>query len=112
MMLEVEAIIARYPEAKLTPVWTHSAEPSVCDPNHRMVGIIQETATSLISRKPVPVVSLGATDCKHWRHGGVPAYVYGCTPNNMAKPDEWVDIEEYLHVVRTHVLSAAAYLSQ
>jgi hypothetical protein len=29
----------------------------------------------------------------------------------MAKPDEWVDVEEYLHVVRTHVLSAAAYLA-
>lgn len=112
MLREVEAIVARYPAAKLTPVWTHSAEPSVCDPNHRMVGIIQETASSLIGRKPVPVVSLGATDCKHWRHRGVPAYVYGCTPNNMAKPDEWVDIEEYLHIVRTHVLSAAAYLAR
>jgi succinyl-diaminopimelate desuccinylase len=76
-----------------------------------MVGIIKATAESLIGKKPVPVVSLGATDCKHWRHRGVPAYVYGCTPNNMAKPDEWVDIEEYLHVVRTHVLSAAAFLS-
>jgi succinyl-diaminopimelate desuccinylase len=104
-------IVARHPDATLTPVWTHSAEPSVCDPNHPMVGIIKATAESLIGKKPVPVVSLGATDCKHWRHRGVPAYVYGCTPNNMAKPDEWVDIEEYLHVVRTHVLSAAAFLS-
>jgi succinyl-diaminopimelate desuccinylase len=112
MMHEVERILARHPEATLTPVWTHSAEPSVCDPNHRMVGIIQSTAATLTGRTPVPVVSLGATDCKHWRHRGVPAYVYGCTPNNMAKPDEWVEIEEYLHVVRTHVLSAAAYLGE
>jgi succinyl-diaminopimelate desuccinylase len=111
MMQEVEVIVACHPDATLTPVWTHSAEPSVCDPNHPMVGIIKATAESLIGKKPVPVVSLGATDCKHWRHRGVPAYVYGCTPNNMAKPDEWVDIEEYLHVVRTHVLSAAAFLS-
>jgi succinyl-diaminopimelate desuccinylase len=111
MMREVERILARYPEAALTPVWTHSAEPSVCDPNHLMVGIIQATAAGLTGRTPVPVVSLGATDCKHWRHRGVPAYVYGCTPNNMAKPDEWVDIEEYLHIVRTHVLSAATYLA-
>jgi hypothetical protein len=29
----------------------------------------------------------------------------------MAKPDEWVDVEEFLHVVRTHALAAAAYLS-
>src|SRR5581483_7715675 len=111
MAAEVERIVARYPEAKLTPVWTHSAEPSTCDPNHPMVGILQDAVESLGYPRPVPVVSLGATDCKHWRHRGVPAYVYGCTPNNMAKGDEWVAIEEYLHIVRTHVLAAATYLA-
>lgn len=110
MLAEVEKITARYPQVKLTPVWTHSAEPSSCDPNHRMVGILQNTAESLGVGRPAPVVSLGATDCKHWRHRGVPAYVYGCSPNGMAKPDEWVAIDEYLHVVRSHVLAAATYL--
>jgi hypothetical protein len=28
----------------------------------------------------------------------------------MAKADEWVGIEEYLHVVRVHALAAADYL--
>jgi succinyl-diaminopimelate desuccinylase len=111
VMREIEKILEKYPETQMSPVWTHSAEPSACDPNHRMVGIIQSTVASLTGRTPLPVVSLGATDCKHWRHRGVPAYVYGCTPNNMAKPNEWVDVEEYLHVVRTHALSAAAYLA-
>jgi succinyl-diaminopimelate desuccinylase len=110
-MAELERITARYPEARLTPVWTHSAEPSTCDPNHPMVGILQGAVESLGRPKPAPVVSLGATDCKHWRHRGVPAYVYGCTPNNMAKGDEWIAIDEYLHVVRTHVLAAATYLA-
>jgi len=111
MMAEVEKITACYPEAKLTPVWTHSAEASTSDPNHPMVGILQSAVESLGYPKPAPVVSLGATDCKHWRHRGVPAYVYGCTPNNMAKGDEWVDIDEYLHVLRAHVLAAATYLA-
>jgi len=111
VMGRIEKILQKYPEAKVSPVWTHSAEPSACDPNHRMVGIVQDTVASLNGRRPVPVVSLGATDCKHWRHRGVPAYVYGCTPNNMAKPDEWVDVEEYLHIVRTHVVAAAMYLA-
>ena len=111
IMAELESIAARYAEAKLTPVWTHSAEPSTCDPNHPMVGILQRTVEGLGYAKPAPVVSLGATDCKHWRRRNVPAYVYGCTPNNMAKPDEWVDVEEYLHVLRTHVLAAATYLA-
>ena len=111
MMAELERITARYPEARLTPVWMHSAEPSTCDPNHPMVGIVQGAVESLGRPKPTPVVSLGATDCKHWRHRGVPAYVYGCTPNNMAKGDEWIAMDEYLHVLRTHVLAAATYLA-
>ena len=94
----------------MTPVWTHSSEPSVCDPEHAMVGILKRTVRELGREEPVAAVSLGATDAKHWRHRGVPAYIYGCTPNNMAKADEWVDIEEYLHVVRVHALAAADYL--
>lgn len=58
----------------------------------------------------MPAVSLGASDAKHWRRLGVPAFLYGCSPNNMAKPDEWVDVEEYLHVVRSHALAAAAFM--
>lgn len=48
-------------------------------------------------------------DSKHWRQHDVPAYVYGGRPTNMAKADEQVEIEEYLHVVRTRVLAVAAY---
>lgn len=111
LMQQVEAIVARYPEVKLLPVWTHSAEPSVSDPGHPMVAILLATVERLTGTRPVPSVGLGATDMKHWRHRGVPGYVYGCTPNNMAKPDEWVAEEEYLHIVRTHALAASAYLS-
>src|SRR5215470_19074454 len=111
LMREIEAIVARYPEVQVRPVWTHSAEPTVSNPNHPMLATLQATVKSLGRPEPVASVSLGATDMKHWRARGVPAYVYGCTPNNMAKPDEWVAIEEYLHIVRTHALAAAAYLS-
>jgi succinyl-diaminopimelate desuccinylase len=41
----------------------------------------------------------------------VPAYVYGPKPTNMGAADEHVEIEEFLHVVRTHVLSAYVYLT-
>lgn len=112
MLAQVEAIVARYPEARVTPVWTHSAEPTVSDPNHPMVAIVQNTVRDLGGAVPVPVVSMGATDCKHWRRRGIPAYVYGCAPNNMGRPDEWVGIEEYLHIVRTHAIAAATYLGE
>lgn len=110
VMAEVERIMAGTPEARLLPVWTHSAEPTASDPTHRMVGILQDVAEGLTGQRPVPAVSLGASDAKHWRRCGVPAFLYGCSPNNMAKPDEWVDVDEYLHVVRSHALAAAAFM--
>jgi succinyl-diaminopimelate desuccinylase len=111
VMCEVERLLSRHPQARVSPVWTHSSEPSVCDPEHAMVHILKRTVRELGREEPVAAVSLGATDAKHWRHGGVPAYVYGCTPNNMAKADEWVEVDEFLHVVRTHAIAAATYLS-
>ena len=111
MLIEkIEQIVARYPQARFTPVWTHSCEPTHSPPDHEMMGILKRTVTSLGMPEPAAAVSLGATDAKHWRQRGVPSYVYGCRPTNMAKADEWVSIEEHLHIVRTHALAAAAYL--
>ena len=107
---ELGRIMSRHPEARMTPVWTHSAEPNVCDPEGEMIGIVRRIVSGLGLEEPVASIGLGATDAKHWRHAGVPAYVYGPRPSNMAKPDEWVDVEEYLHIVRSHALAAAAYL--
>ena len=42
---------------------------------------------------------------------GTPAYVYGCSPNGMGAPNESVSIDEFLHVVKTHTLSAYDYLN-
>ena len=108
---EVEAMLLRYPMARMRPVWTHSMEPSFSDPDHRMVRILRDTVAGMTGRRPHVTVSLGASDAKHWRYRGVPAFVYGCSPNNMAKPNEWVAVEEYLHIVRTHALAAAAFLA-
>ena len=110
MMAQVERMLAGYPEARMTPVWTHSSEPSVCDPEHAMVGILKRTVRSSVAKSPwrrsasvQPTPSIGAiAACR-------PTSM-AARPNNMAKADEWVDIEEYLHVVRTHALAAAAYL--
>ena len=42
---------------------------------------------------------------------GVPAYIYGPFPHGMGQADEYVDIEDFLHVVRVHALSALDYLT-
>ena len=43
---------------------------------------------------------------------GIPALVHGPFPRGMAQADEHVEIEEFLHVVRMHVLSSFDYLSR
>ena len=60
---------------------------------------------------PSPVISLGGTDARLWRQRGIPAYVYGVYPHGMGAADDYCDVEEFLHVVRTHVVSAYDYLT-
>jgi succinyl-diaminopimelate desuccinylase len=105
----VAAIIARHPEAEMEEM--NSQPPTVCDPNGEMLRIVQRNAAALSGFEPRPIVSLGGTDARLWRMRGIPAYVYGPRPTGMGSYDEHVEIEEFLHVVRTHVLSAYDYLA-
>jgi succinyl-diaminopimelate desuccinylase len=61
---------------------------------------------------PAPVISLGGTDARLWRYKNIPAIVYGPTPNGMGSTNEYVQVEEFFHVVKCHVLSAYDYLSR
>lgn len=108
VMAEVEKISAQFPEADFEEI--NCNLPSYCDPNGVMMGIIQKNVEEFKGFQPKPVVSLGGTDARLWRYIEVPAYVYGPFPANMGAADEYVEVEEYLHIVRTHVLSAYDYL--
>ena len=108
LLPQVAAIAERYPEATWREIG--GSEPSWCDPDHEMVGIIQANVEALGRPRPTPIVSLGGTDARLWRLRGIPAYVYGPYPHGMGSHDEYVDVEEFLHVVRTHALSAFDYL--
>ena len=106
---EIRAIVRRFPEVAFDePPETIDATAS--DPDHPMLRIIQDNAESFAGVRPVPVVTLGGTDCRFWRAKGVPAFVYGCLPDRMGAPDEQVPVAEFLDVVRVHTLSAYDYL--
>ena len=47
------------------------------------------------------MVSLGATEERLWRRSDVPAYVYGPLPAGVGSWDERVEVEDFLHIVRT-----------
>ena len=108
VLARVREILAGYPQVRMREL--NFSPPSWCDPEHEMVGIIQRNAEDLRGIRPDPVCSLGGTDTRLWRYADVPAYVYGPYPTGMGTGDEHVPIEDFLHVVRTHALSAYDYL--
>jgi len=109
IMERVEEILRRYPDVSVKEMRHH--EPTVCDPCGEMVRIIQRNVRELKGFEPTPILSIGGTDTRLWRSEGIPGYVYGVSPTNMASADEYVEIDEFLHVVRTHVLSSYDYLT-
>ena len=54
---------------------------------------------------------MGGTDARLWRYKGIPAYFYGSFLTGMGSFHENVIIDDYLHIVRTHALSAYDYLT-
>jgi len=110
IMKEVRKIVARYPGVVVEEI--NFNPPSYCDPYGEMVEILQTNARQLSGVEPVPIVSLGGTDARLWRYRNIPAYVYGPPPAGMGSCDEHVGVDDFLHVVRTHVLSAYDYLTR
>jgi succinyl-diaminopimelate desuccinylase len=108
LMVEVTKTLARYPEVSCEEI--NYNPPSWCEPYGLMAEIIRDNAKVLNGIEAAPIVSLGGTDARLWRYRNVPAYVYGPFPRNMGAADEYVEVEEFLHIVKTHVLSSYDYL--
>jgi len=68
-------ILARVPEAAVEAL-TDSA-PSICDPNHPMVGILRANAVALVRPAAASIGRLGGTAARVWRQRGIPACGYG-----------------------------------
>jgi len=109
VMKEVGKILARYPEATVEEI--NYNPPSWCDPRGEMVKIIQANVKALEGFEPTPIMNIALCDARFWRYRNIPAYVYGPTATGGASYDEYVEIEDFLHVLKTHVLSAYDYLS-
>jgi succinyl-diaminopimelate desuccinylase len=106
----VRSIVSKYPEASFTE--KSYSPPNACSPNGKMVKYIKENVKRLTGIEPVPIISLGGTDVRLWRNRNIPGYVYGPSPTNMGSADEYVEMEEFLHIVKTHTLSAYDYLKE
>jgi succinyl-diaminopimelate desuccinylase len=110
VMAIIDKVLAKYPSATMKEI--NYNPPSWCDPGGEMLGHVQANVRELKGFEPEPIVSLGGTDARLWRYINIPAYVYGPPPTGMGSYDEHVEIETFLHIVRTHALSAYDYLSR
>lgn len=108
---EIAAILAAYPEVNLEIQEAASNPAAASDPEHEMVGILKHVIAETSDHRPEAIAGIGATDCKFFRYKGVPAFVYGPSPETMARPDERIPVEDFLHVLRTHALAAFDYLT-
>jgi acetylornithine deacetylase/succinyl-diaminopimelate desuccinylase-like protein len=110
VMDRIAAILVDFPQAEFAIQEAASNPATSCQHDHPLVGIIARNVEGLTGSRPVAVPSLGATDCKHWRRAGVPAYIFGPAPGRMAMTDESVPVDEFLTVVKAHALSAWEFL--
>ncbi len=76
-----------------------------------MTAIMRENSR-LLGIDPIPIVSLGGSDLKFWRSKGIPSYYYGPMNHGMGTVNEYVEVEEFIHIVKVHLLSAYEYLTR
>ena len=110
LMNEIGSILQRHPSARMDELIF--AAPSVSDPHGEMVTILQDNVQRFRGFRPPPAISIGGSDTRFWRYRGIPAYIYGPTPTGTGAANEYVEVEEFFHVLRTHALSAVEYLSR
>jgi succinyl-diaminopimelate desuccinylase len=109
ILAEVNKIVGNYPEVTYSVL--NYAPPNWSPPDEIMGKYIQQNAKIVSGIEPAAIIGLGGTDARLWRYKNIPAIVYGPSPNGMGTSDEYVTVEEFFHVVKTHVLSAYDYLS-
>ena len=104
----IDEILSDFPDATMKEV--NCNLPSWVDPECDIIQDVQRVVEDLRGFRPQPIVSLGGTDARLWRYRNIPTCVYGPFPHGMGSFDEHVDVDEFLHIVRTHVLASFDYL--
>ncbi|KAI4730441.1 putative peptidase [Aureobasidium sp. EXF-10728] len=111
ILKEIDAILENFPGASYEVQEAASNPPNLCPFDHALTRAIADNAEHILGRKPIAIPSLGATDAKHWRYKGVPAYSYGLSPQGMAGIDESVDLDDYINLVKILTLTAWDFLT-
>ena len=108
---KIDATLKDFPGASYEVQEAASNPPNSCPFDHAVTRAIANNAERILGRKPIAIPSLGATDAKHWRYKGIPAYSFGLSPEGMAGIDESVDLDEYINLVKILTLTAWDFLT-
>lgn len=106
----IHKVLEDYADARVQVQEAASNPAAASVHDHLMVGILARQAERVTGRRPLAIPSMGATDCKFYRYCGVPAYIFGVSPETMGATNESVSVEEFLAVVKTHALAGWEYL--
>lgn len=110
---DVEAEIHRITEATpgVSVEITRRYEPNWTPPDHPIVEAVSAACATVLGRRPVRTMRVGASDARHYRYAGIPTVTCGLTPNNMGAADEHVSLEELHCLVGALELSAELFLT-
>jgi succinyl-diaminopimelate desuccinylase len=106
---KINEIVGRYGD--VTVDISRRYEASWTDPDHEVVQILKKNCHSVLGRRPVLNMRVGASDARLYRAAGIPSVVCGLTPNNMGAADEHVAIEELMALGEIFALSAFDFLA-
>lgn len=90
----------------------NSGEPNMSSQDDPLFQLIGEAVREVTGTGPRFAVGLGCSDARLWRHGGVPAAVYGPDPSTMATDNEHVSLQELSVVTQVHLRTAIKFLSR
>jgi succinyl-diaminopimelate desuccinylase len=111
ILKEIDAMLENFPGATYKVQEAASNPPNSCPFDHALTRAIADNADHILGRRPIAIPSLGATDAKHWRYKGVPAYSFGLSPEGQAGIDESVDLDDYINLVKVLTLTAWDFLT-
>ena len=104
----VHKIIEQHPGVSV--VIRRSYEPSWTDVNHPIIQSLVKNCESVLGKRPVVNMRVGASDARHYRYAGIPTVVCGLTSYNMGAADEHVDTKELDALVRIFAMTAIEFL--
>lgn len=78
------------------------SDPSLTDPSTRILRATVANSEAVLGTPSLPVVRVGASDARLFRHQGIPTVVFGPAPSNLGGGDEYVELEELKKVALVH----------